>query len=123
MTPPCLRSVMASPLDITQPLATCVIGTRLCTLTSGLSAQSREGTTQMPSERCADSSDSRLVARAFTTSTTVTSEAGVDFDDDTPTIRLAIRARVPSELTATAYGSRPAATRLISCNGEADRTE
>src|SRR3974390_1755735 len=102
MTPPLFRSVTAKPLDITQPLATCVIGTRLRTLTMGLSAHERAGTAQIPSDKCAESSDSRRTARAVAASTTVTSEAGVDFNEGKLTMRFATKARWPSGLAVTA---------------------
>src|ERR1017187_2552790 len=123
MTLPVLRSVTASPLDITQPLATCVMGTRLRTLTSGVNIHDRDGTAQMPSDWCADSSASRRTVRAVTGSISVTSDAGMVLTETSRTMRLATKARVPSGVTATAYGSRPADGRPNSCNGETESTE
>src|ERR1035441_8185635 len=113
MTPPVFTSVIASPLDITHPLATCTIGTRLRTLTSGVSIHDREGTAQMASERCADSSALRRTVRAVTGSISVISDAGVVLTETSRTIRLATKARAPSGVTATANGDRKS-TRLNS---------
>src|SRR5204862_4059825 len=106
------KSDIAKPLDITQPLATCVIGTRLRTLTSGVRAHERAGTVQMPSDKCADSNVSRRTTRMVAGSSTVTSEVGVVLIESSPAIRLATNARELSELIATANGSRPADGRL-----------
>src|SRR6266478_10184318 len=108
---------------MTQPLATCVIGTWLWTLTSGVRVHAREGTMQTPSERCADANGSRRTTRAAAGSSTVTSADGVVLIESSPAMRLATKARDPSGVMATANGSRPADNRHTSSNERSDTTE
>src|SRR5437899_12822705 len=77
-------SVSARPLDMTHPLATWVIGTRLRTLTSGAKDQERRGTIPTPSDRCAEASPSRLTTRAAPGLTTVISDCGAFFREPSP---------------------------------------
>src|SRR5579883_639865 len=117
------RSATAKPLDITHPFATCVMGTILRTLTSGVSTHERDGTEQTLSERCAEARASRLVTRQVVASIWVSSDSGTDLTEARPTRRFATKARVPSHDAATANGSRPAAGLLNSRQGDTERTE
>ncbi len=72
MTPE--ASAIATPLDMTQPLATWVMGIKLRTLIKGVSAQPREGATAMPSAKCADLKGLRNSSLPLAGSTKVSSE-------------------------------------------------